>query len=49
MSMQIKTRNSYEPVIAHLSIHRIEQSGLDFEKKLAFDKFLYGRFPTDLL
>ena len=33
MSMQIKTRNSYEPVIAHLSIHRIEQSGLDFEKK----------------
>jgi len=33
MSMQIKTRNSNEPVIAHLSIHRIEQSGLDFEKK----------------
>ena len=33
MSMQIKTRNSFEPVIAHLVIHRIEQSGLDFEKK----------------
>lgn len=32
MSMKIKTRNSYEHVIAHLVIHGIVQSGLDFDK-----------------